>query len=80
MLVAMLVDTRNWRRDKPGAVPDFESAANGSGNGVVWPSEKLKGRGIRHHAAAFAALLKNASRSVLIVSASVVGMPCGKPL
>jgi hypothetical protein len=30
--------------------------------------------------AAVAAPLKNASRSVLICSAFVVGMPCGKPL
>src|SRR4029077_10217270 len=32
------------------------------------------------YATAFAEPLKNASRSALIVSASVVGMPCGKPL
>ena len=32
------------------------------------------------YAVAFAALLRNAIRSALIVSASVVGMPCGKSL
>jgi len=31
-------------------------------------------------AALLAAPFRNASRSALIVSASVVGMPCGKPL
>jgi ribulose-phosphate 3-epimerase len=47
-----------WCPWESPSVPDFESAANGSGNGVVWPSEKLKGRGIRHHATAFAAPFK----------------------
>jgi hypothetical protein len=32
------------------------------------------------YAVAFAAPLRNASKSASIVSASVVGMPCGKPL
>ena len=34
---------------------------------------------IGSYAVAFAAPFKKASRSALIVSASVVGMPCGKP-
>jgi hypothetical protein len=37
-------------------------------------------RRIRHDVIATAQDLKNASRSALIVSAFVVGIPCGKPL
>jgi len=40
----------------------------------------LKVRANQHYAAALDTPFKNASRSALIVSASVVGMPCGKPL
>jgi hypothetical protein len=47
---------------------------------AVRASAKVRGRATHHYAVAFAVPLRNASRSVLIVSASVVGMPCGKPL
>ena len=84
MLVAILVDTRKRRREILGSslvfmgVPSVPHSVNAA---IVPATEwsglpaKVKRRATRHHAAAFAVPLKNASRSVLIVSASVVGMP-----
>jgi hypothetical protein len=44
------------------------------------PVAKARGRTLDRYATALAVPFKKASRSALTVSASVVGMPCGKPL
>jgi hypothetical protein len=62
------------------ALDDYGCSSLNQANTVAARPLRQKAGPCDRYAVALVALLRNASRSELIVSASLVGMPCGKPL
>ena len=77
---AVVVDVANSPSFADQAAMDFFQTAGGNLTGAEVGADHLRDSGYRTVLGPKRQAFMNASKSALIVSACVVGMPCGKPL
>ena len=77
---AVVVDVANSPSFEDQAAMDFFHTAGGNLTAAEVGADHLRDSGYRTVLGPKRQAFMNASKSALIVSACVVGMPCGKPL